>query len=52
MELSGEGSDVDMIHDDNTKLDDEDDTGIDPEEEDDDDEPEPDEVSPQPEMSY
>ncbi|KAH0834657.1 hypothetical protein J3R83DRAFT_10167 [Lanmaoa asiatica] len=43
MELSGEGSDVDMIHDDNTKLDDEGDTGIDPEEEDEDDEPEPDE---------
>ena len=39
MELSGEGSDVDMIHDD--------DTGIDPEEEEDDgDEPEPEEVSP------
>jgi hypothetical protein len=39
MELSGEGSDVEMIHDD--------DTGIDPEEDDDDDdEPEPEEVSP------
>lgn len=51
MELSGEGSDVDMTHDDNNKLDDEDDTGIDPEEEDDEDveeedEPEPEEVSP------
>jgi len=47
MELSGEGSDVDMIHDDNAKPDDEDDIGVDPEEEgdDDDDEPEPEEVS-------
>lgn len=39
MELSGEGSDVDMIHDDDTGLDPEDD-------EDDEDEPEPEEVSP------
>ncbi|KAF8549300.1 hypothetical protein OG21DRAFT_1470188 [Imleria badia] len=45
MELSGEGSDVDMAHDDDAKLE-EDDTGVDPEEEevDDDDEPEPEEV--------
>ena len=38
MGLSGEGSDVDMIH---PKLDDEDDVGIDPEEDEDEDEPEP-----------
>ncbi|KAG6379920.1 hypothetical protein JVT61DRAFT_10486 [Boletus reticuloceps] len=56
MELSGEGSDVDMINDDNAKLDDGDDTGIEEEEDEDEDEPEPepeediesDELSPPP----